>query len=122
MADTAHTSAQVQVQKDIKVTKLHLSGIILWACNFFPTAYFLDQEIRTNECYYFSIFLILKLLSVCLLTLVSEGGGGGGRGNGGSRSRDGTLANRLLHDTPLFHLVHHILYRETTGEMMQAGE
>lgn len=55
-------------------------------------------------------------MCVCLLTLVSEGGGGRGRGNRGSRCRDGTLANRLLHDTPPFHLVHHIFYIETTGE------
>ena len=49
---------------------------------------------------------------VCVLTLVFEGGGGRGRGNRGSRHRDGALANRLLHDTPSLHLVHHILYRD----------
>lgn len=54
---------------------------------------------------------------MCLLTFVSEGGGGRGRGNRGSRSRDGTLANRLLHDAPPLHLVHHIFCRdvETRG-------
>lgn len=70
--------------------------------------------------YHFIFFLDLnisgeKTVCVCLLTLVSEGGGGRGRGNRGSRCRDGTLANRLLHDTPPFHLVHHIFYIETTG-------
>lgn len=58
----------------------------------------------------------VRYICVCLLTLVSEGGGSRWRGNRGSRCRDGTLANRLLHDTPPLHLVHHVFYIETAGE------
>lgn len=53
---------------------------------------------------------------------MSEGGGGRWRGNRGSRCRDGTLANRLLHDTPPLHIIHHVFYIETTGEMEERDE
>lgn len=47
---------------------------------------------------------------------MSEGGGGTGRRNRGSRCRYGALADRLLHDTPPLHLVHHIFYGDKKGK------
>ena len=84
---------------------LSMAGFIFY-CN-------LESQLLYCDCYISVCACVC--MCVCLLTLVSEGGGGRGRGDRGSRCRDGTLANRLLHDTPLLHFVHHIFYRDKRG-------
>lgn len=116
--------------------------LLLRSIHFYVKAYFKAHPEPHEKSIFFPVWVIKHLLlyflklsyiglkhfwsgsyCVCvrLLTLVSEGGGGRGRGDRGSRCGDGTLANRLLHDTLPVWVVHHIFYRdvETRGEKMQ---